>query len=285
MKADSTLIPEKKGKPRIAIMSAMAEENASLVNLIAKLAKNTSVGSSVDVDSNSNTSSLVLIESGMRKYHCGNLWGHDVVVVFSHWGKVAAASTASFLINSLNVDEIIFTGVAGAVNTSLKVGDIVVGNDLYQHDMDASPIIERHEIPLLGTKVLPSCNIRRPQLKTAAEQFISESLHEAINEQTRAQFKLDDVSVHVGNIASGDQFISDSATLDDIRHRLPDTLCVEMEGAAVAQVCAEHQIPFSIVRTISDTANEDAPMDFPQFIESVAQCYSLAIIENLLSAQ
>lgn len=278
---ESSLAPEIPSTRRIAIMSAMAEENTSLVELMYKQADSACDNSATGVNPNT---AVDVIESGMRRYHCGKLFGHDVVVVFSHWGKVAAASTTSFLINSLNVSEIIFTGVAGAIDPALRVGDIVVGDKLYQHDMDASPIIERHEIPLLGTKSLPSCNTRRPQLVAAAERFISNSFDQLIPEETRKQFNLEEISIRVGSIASGDQFISDSATLNDIRKRLPDTLCVEMEGAAVAQVCAEHQIPFSIVRTISDAANEAAPVDFPKFIESVAQCYSLAIVENLLDS-
>lgn len=269
-------------KPRLAIMSAMAEENNALVALMHEQSREAIERTRDQSDAHSTQHHVKVVESGMRQYHCGRLWGHDVVLVFSHWGKVASASTTSFLINSLNVNEILFTGVAGAVGDELNIGDIVIGNQLYQHDMDASPIIERHEIPLLGCKALPSCDRRRPQLLAAVERFVMDDFAHYISEETREQFDLQDICVKVGNIASGDQFISDSATLEDIRQRLPDTLCVEMEGAAVAQVCAEHQIPFSIVRTISDSANEAAPLDFPKFIESVAQCYSLAIMKNLL---
>ena len=269
---------------RIAILSAMPEENASLVQLMNEQATDSCMSTGTDDGTDKGGYSVDVIERGMRRYHCGTLWGHDVVVVFSHWGKVAAASTASFLINSLDVREIVFTGVAGALDPSLNVGDIVIGDELYQHDMDASPIIERHEIPLLGMKALPTCESRRPQLVSAAQRFAKDSFDHTISQAIREQFDLKDIAIRVGSIASGDQFISDIATLNDIRRRLPDTLCVEMEGAAVAQVCAEHQIPFSIVRTISDSADEAAAIDFPKFIESVAQLYSLAIVENLLAS-
>src|SRR5262249_4269300 len=79
-------------------------------------------------------------EAGMRTYHKGNLWGTSVVLVFSRWGKVAAATTATYLIEHFGVSQLIFTGVAGGVDESLRVGDVVVASTLYQHDMDASPL-------------------------------------------------------------------------------------------------------------------------------------------------
>jgi len=91
-----------------------------------------------------------VVNDGRRTYHSGHLWGTPVVIVFSRWGKVAAATTATDLISDFCVTEILFTGVAGAAQPGLKVGDIVVGARLWQHDMDARPLFPRHEIPLLG---------------------------------------------------------------------------------------------------------------------------------------
>src|SRR5262245_56128979 len=91
-----------------------------------------------------------VIDDGRRTYHLGHLWGTPVVVVFSRWGKVAAATTATHLIADFSVAEILFTGVAGAAQPGLNVGDVVVGARLWQHDMDARPLFPRHEIPLLG---------------------------------------------------------------------------------------------------------------------------------------
>jgi len=114
----------------IGIMAAMQEE-------IDRLLRELPAGSEV-------------VNDGRRTYHSGHLWGTPVVIVFSRWGKVAAATTATDLISDFCVTEILFTGVAGAAQPGLKVGDIVVGARLWQHDMDARPLFPRHEIPLLG---------------------------------------------------------------------------------------------------------------------------------------
>ena len=245
----------------IAILSAMAEENESLLEHMRN---------------------VETVEIGRRVYHRGELWGHDVVVVFSHWGKVAAASTATMLINRFDVSEIIFTGVAGAIDRSLKVGDIVIATSLYQHDVDARPMIERHEIPLLGVAAMQSDSVRSKQLASAAERFVGSQLAEALTRESIDEFRLHKPQVLLSAIASGDQFISSEASVEDLRTRLPDVACVEMEGGAVAQVCHEFGVPCSVVRTISDAANEQAGIDFPRFIVDVAQIYSLGIIRNLL---
>ena len=246
----------------IAILSAMAEENDTLLPHMR------------DVQSS---------QIGRRTYHQGALFGTPVVVVFSHWGKVAAASTAAVLISHFKVDEIIFTGVAGAIDATLNVGDVVVGSDLYQHDMDARPLIERHEIPLLGMTAMPSDLKRRAQLADAAQRFISVELPTVLAQDVVDSFRLHAPKVVTAAIASGDQFISSQESVDDLRARLSDVACVEMEGGSVAQVCTEFGVPFSVVRTISDAADEAAPIDFPRFIKDVARQYSLGIIKNLIS--
>lgn len=246
----------------IAIMSAMAEENASLL---------------------SHMTNVSTTEIGRRIYHTGELWGQPVVIVFSHWGKVAAASTVTHLISCMDVQEVIFTGVAGGIHESLNVGDIVIAKALYQHDMDASPIIPRHEIPLMGVAAIESNAERRFQLRQAAENFVSKNLKTALSAQTREEFSLDALKVITADIASGDQFISSNDAVEDLRTRLPSVACVEMEGAAIAQVCQDYSMPFSVVRTISDSANDSAHIDFPKFIKEVAQVYTLGILRSLLN--
>ena len=246
----------------IAIMSAMAEENAALV---------------------AQMTGVFTTKVGGRTYHQGELWGHSVVLVFSHWGKVAAASTTTYLISGLGVKEVIFTGVAGGINPELNVGDIVIAEQLYQHDMDASPIIPRHEIPLLGRAAIASDDRRRMALKRAAEDFIRDDFADSISPTLRQEFALKQPKVMLGDVGSGDQFISSEKALADLRSRLPSIACVEMEGAAIAQVCDAFHTPFSIIRTISDSADDDAGIDFPRFIDEVAKLYSLGIIKNLLT--
>ena len=245
----------------IAIMSAMAEENAALINQLT---------------------GAVTTKVGGRTYHQGELWGHSVVLVFSHWGKVAAASTTTYLIAGLGVKEIIFTGVAGGIHADLNVGDIVIAKQLYQHDMDASPIIPRHEIPLLDRAAIESDASRCEALRQAAEHFISQDLTSTLSSTLREAFSLGEPKVVIADIASGDQFISSDAEVEDLRKRLPTVACVEMEGAAIAQVCDAFHIPFSVIRTISDSANEEAAVDFPRFIDEVAKLYSLGILRCLL---
>src|SRR5688572_26729915 len=89
-----------------------------------------------------------------RKFLSGNLFGQPAVIVESRWGKVAAATTATHLMGTFKVDAIVFTGVAGAVNPALRIGDIVIARDLYQHDLDASPLFAPMEIPNLGVSAI-----------------------------------------------------------------------------------------------------------------------------------
>jgi len=247
--------------PVLAILSAMEEENALLRAELHDAEQHT---------------------LGRRNYHIGSLFGQPVIVVFSHWGKVAAASTVTALITRFNVSEVVFTGVAGAVSSELHIGDIVVANQLYQHDMDVRPILPRHTIPLLGQAAMDASQDRIDQLKSAATAFLENDLENTIDPTLRDSLSLSQRRCVIGGIASGDQFISSSAAVDDLRQRLPGLSCVEMEGGAVAQVCTEFDVPFSVVRTISDSANESAGVDFPVFIEQVASQYSFGIIKRFL---
>jgi len=211
----------------------MHEENASIVNAMV-VEKEVSVGG--------------------RTYFTGRLCERDVVVVFSHWGKVAAAITATTVITTFEADEIIFTGVAGAIGDTLSIGDIVIGNNLYQHDMDASPIIERHEIPLLGRAAIAASPAIQDNLVVATHNFLTMDFPQVVSNSTKSKFNIEQPKTITADIASGDQFVSDASLAADILIRLPGIACVEMEGAAVAQVCEAFGTPFGIVRTISDGA-------------------------------
>jgi adenosylhomocysteine nucleosidase len=226
-----------------------------------------------------------LIQTGRRTYHAGHLWGTPVVVVFSRWGKVAAATTATHLIAEFGVGEILFTGVAGAAQPKLKVGDVVVGRRFWQHDMDARPLLPRHEIPLLGRSSFASDERRRKELLQAAAAFLRDDLPTAASEITRAAFHLRSPRAVVGDIASGDKFFAGRADRADLLHRLPTIAAVDMESAAVAQVCHEYGVPFTVVRTISDDADESAAHDFPRFLTQVASAYSHGILKRLFGGR
>lgn len=222
--------------------------------------------------------------AGRCRWWRGELYSaEDVVVTFSQWGKVAAASTATWLVATFDVEELLFTGVAGAMSPDLRPGDIVIGNRLWQHDFDARPLIPRHEIPLLGTAVLQIAEPAQKLLQRAARHFVDNDYTERLPASTCTRFNLQAPRVVVGGIASGDRFVHDAIDVADIVQRLPDVVCVEMEGAAVAQVCAAFGVPFSIVRTISDSADATAPVDFQGFVDEVARVYATGIVEPWLA--
>ena len=247
----------------IGIMAAMQEE-------IDTLLKELPAGSEV-------------VNEGRRTYHSGHLWGTPVIMVFSRWGKVAAATTATDLISDFSVSEILFTGVAGAVEPRLRVGDIVVAALLWQHDMDARPLFPRHEIPLLGCSSFASDEKRRNQLLEAATTFLGHDLPTAISAATRATFHIQAPKAIEGDLASGDKFFAHRAERADLLLDLPTIAAVDMESAAVAQVCHEYSVPFTVVRTISDAADESATHDFPLFVREVASAYSHGILKRLFS--
>ena len=218
-----------------------------------------------------------ITRSGSREYLSGKLWGHEVVLAFSRWGKVAAATTATSLIVKHEVSAILFTGVAGGIDPELRVGDVVVGSRFYQHDMDARPLFERHEIPLLGNRALLADEILQAKLLAASHRFLAR-VEEHIPPATLRSFGIDQPRAAAGEIASGDRFFASKGDSIELRERLPLVRCVEMEGAAVAQVCHEHEVPFAVLRTISDAADDAAPVDFMRFLRTVAGTYARGIL-------
>jgi adenosylhomocysteine nucleosidase len=222
------------------------------------------------------------IVKGMRTYYQGRLFNKKVILVFSRWGKVASATTATQLINDFNVEEIIFTGVAGGIQPDVFVGDIVIGKDLYQHDLDGSPLVKAFEVPLLGKSAFSTHLEKRNQLAKASDQFL-QNKNEFLSKEQLISFEIKSPKIHIGDIASGDQFISSSEQSLKIISNLPTVKCVEMEGAAVAQVCFEYKVPFSIIRTISDNANHHAHIDFPKFAKEIASQYALGILGYYLN--
>lgn len=246
----------------IGIMGAMREEINSIIKLMTAVQE---------------------VSYGMRTYYTGYINGIKSVVVFSRWGKVAAATTVTSMIIKFNITELIFIGVAGAINPDLKIGDIVIADQLVQHDMDARPLMERYEIPLLGvTYFTPDVNLSAIASK-AVHAIIDNQEQPFIGQDERDRFCLATPKLHTGNIASGDKFFANQNDKDTLFSNLPATLCVEMEGAAVAQVCYEYEIPFAVLRIISDESNEHSPIDFPDFIVNVSSKYSQEIVKNMFS--
>lgn len=221
---------------------------------------------------------------GMRDYWTGKLDDIDVVCVLSRIGKVAAATTATSLVERFGVTHILFTGVAGSGDSSVKVGDIVIAESLVQHDMNASPLFPRFEVPLTGQSHFFADVRLNGRLAQAAHDFLELDLVNAIEIEERKEFGLQAPRLHRGLVASGDQFVHQKGQLAAIRDALPGLLAVEMEGAAVAQACFELGVPFAVIRTISDNANEDAATDFMRFVKSVAARYSYYIVRRFSRA-
>ncbi len=243
----------------IGIMGAMPEEVNNLLDQL-KDVKSTTIG--------------------MRTYYEGVLFAKPAVIVFSRWGKVAAATTVSTLLLKFKVTELIFTGVAGAIIHTLKVGDVVISDKLFQHDMDARPLMAQYEIPLLNKLFFETEQEKQEEAKAAAERFLK-NIKKTISSEDLEEFRIKSPRVIIGNIASGDRFIASNTDKNIIEEGLPNIACVEMEGAAVAQVCYEFGIPFTIIRTISDAADTQSDMDFTKFIASIASNYSEGIIREL----
>lgn len=220
-----------------------------------------------------------------RSYYSGTLYGREATVVFSRWGKVAAASTATTLLDRFETDFMVFTGVAGALNPGLQIGDVVIGEEFVQHDMDARPLFNRYEIPIADLRLHLSRLRALPEVAqlaaTSAQRYLSDAFQE-FQREAPAEFGIVAPQVRSGLIASGDRFVASADAAEQLRRELPDALCVEMEGAAVAQVCWEHDIPLAVVRVISDKADHSAQWDFPKFVGTVASRFTAGVVRELI---
>lgn len=216
-----------------------------------------------------------MVRRAGRDFWCGALQGRPVVLGLSRIGKVAAATTTAAMIEGFGVGRVVFTGVAGGVGPGVRVGDVVVGAGFVQHDMDASPLFPRFEVPLYGQTIFSGDVALTGLLRQACEAAMRQGLVGGPCGQ-----------VHHGLIASGDVFVSGALQSEAIVRSLLDCghapLAVEMEGAAVAQVCADYGIPFAAVRTISDRADDTAHTDFAQFVTEVASVYANKIINQMI---
>ena len=216
-----------------------------------------------------------------RDFHQGTIHGVPVVLVLSGIGKVAATTTAVLLMHAFQARPLVFTGVAGGLQHGVEVGDVVVARQLLQHDMDASPLFPRFEIPLTGLSHFDNDKLLADALAAAAQRCLDRS-DALLGAVYRRAFGIGAARVHRGLIVSGDRFVGSAAHSGELRSLLPEALAVEMEGAAVAQACADFDCPFAVLRTISDRADANAHVDFVRFIDAVASIYTRAIVEDWL---
>ena len=223
------------------------------------------------------------VDHAGRTFWQGELHGKRVVLALSGIGKVAAATTAAALVERFGVARIVFTGVAGGVGEGVRVGDVVVAHDYVQHDMDVSPLFERWQVPGYAGVRLPCDTALSAHLSRAANACL-------VGDGAGFYINSDGVPprLHQGLMASGDRFINCPEVSNALRTPLldagHDVLAVEMEGAAVAQVCLDYGVAFAAMRTISDRADATAHVDFAQFIDTVASRYADHIVRNLLQS-
>ena len=198
------------------------------------------------------TEKQVQTVAGME-FHEGKLDGMSVVVVKCSVGKVNAAACAQILISVFGVDRIINTGVAGSLDASIDIGDVVVSTDAVQHDMDVTVLgYARGEIPNSEVSVFP------------ADEEMRKSAVQAV--RTVAP----DIHVFEGRVCSGDQFIASHEQKESIVSAF-NGLCCEMEGAAIAQVCYLNGTPYVIIRAISDKADDSEEMSYMEFEKAAAE--------------
>ncbi len=250
----------------IAIISALPEEQAGLLQLLSNSERIAHIPRWLEDDLMDHP-----LRQSARFITQGLIHGKPVILALAGVGKVAAAITTTLVIERHDVKRIIFTGVAGAVSAQVQVGDVVVGSDYLQHDMDARPLFPRYEIPYTG--------ISRFKGDAALVAIVLEALGAASMLATGQK----GLKIHEGLIISGDRFVSSAAEVQALRQALPDALCVEMEGAAIAQVCHDYAIPFAAMRSISDKADDSAHVDFPQFVSEVAGPLAVRFVDALMA--
>ncbi|MGX7031341.1 5'-methylthioadenosine/adenosylhomocysteine nucleosidase [Vagococcus zengguangii] len=194
-----------------------------------------------------------------NEFFQGTIAGNEVVVVQSGIGKVMSAMTATLLIHRYQVDVLLNTGSAGGVGEGLAIGDIVISTKLAYNDVD---------VTAFGYAKGQMAGM--PLYYEADEQVIADLETASISEGLR---------VKRGLITTSDSFIASQDKIEGIKADFPDVLATEMEGAAIAQVATQYQVPFAVVRAISDVADEEASMSFDEFIIEAGKKSALVVIE------
>jgi len=206
-----------------------------------------------------------ITEAAGMEFYQGQLSGKEVVVVRCGIGKVNAAVCTQLLVDRFGVTAIVNTGIASSLKAEINIGDIVLSEDALQHDVDVTAFGHAPgKIPRMDTYSFPG----DPGLIALARQVCQEALPS--------------VGVFTGRVVSGDQFISDRS----VKNRIAETFggaCTEMEGAAIAQTAYLNKVPFLIVRSISDKADDSASMDYDAF-EAMAIANSVKLLAALAGA-
>lgn len=200
---------------------------------------------------------------GGALFHIGTLNGQPIVLLQSGIGKVNAAMATALLLELYQPDAVINTGSAGGVGEQLAIGDIVISTEVCHHDADATAFGYAYgQIPQM-----PATYPADTALCQAVERAIA---------------TLGETRTHQGLIASGDSFMADPERIMAVKSRFPALLALEMEAAAIAQICYRYHTPFVVTRALSDIAGKESPISFPEFLEKAA-VQSTLMVEALLS--
>lgn len=185
------------------------------------------------------------------EFYTGTLDGVDVVLLKSGIGKVNAAMSTTILLERFQPDVVINTGSAGGFLASLNVGDIVISTEVVHHDVDVTAFGYAYgQVPGL------------PARYASDEKLIDIAEKSAVH--------IRDVQVAKGLIATGDSFMHDPARVEFVRTQFPEVCAVEMEAAAIAQVCHQFGVPFVVIRALSDIAGKESNVSFEQFLHKAA---------------
>ena len=203
------------------------------------------------------------VEYATMTFCKGVLCGKDVVIVRSGIGKVNAAACTQIFVDKFNVDVLVNTGVAGSLDATIDIGDIVISTDLVEHDMDTSVFGDPlGQVPRMDTFSFPADPV-------LVEKAV------AANQEANP-----DIRTFTGRIVSGDQFVSSK----EVKEKLVNVFqgrCTEMEGAAIAHAAYLNKVSCVIIRAVSDKADNSAEMDYPTF-EKLAIERSVRLMKNLL---
>jgi adenosylhomocysteine nucleosidase len=196
------------------------------------------------------------------EFTIGALSDHEVILLKSGIGKVNAAMSTTILLERYRPEKVINTGSAGGFHHTLNVGDVVISTEVRHHDVDVTAFnYEYGQVP-----GLPAAFKADDALVALAERCMKSG---------------DDVQVVKGTIATGDSFMNDPQRVDFVRSKFNDLYAVEMEAAAVAQVCYQYNVPFVIIRALSDIAGKESNISFDQFLDQAA-LHSTNFIVNML---
>jgi len=192
--------------------------------------------------------SLTITKEGTIELYSGSIDGVNVVLVRSGIGKVNAAVAATLLIRDFKPTCIVNTGSAGGLKSDMEVGDIVVSSKVFHHDFDLKPIGFQHgEIPGL------------PVFFESDKRLVS-VIEENLNNDPNTRHT-------IGQVGTGEFFVSSEDYVSETKRRFPEVVAIEMEAAAIAQVCFQFDVPFVVIRAISDVADKESPMSFDQFVK------------------